>query len=265
MRRGVGAAVRATDERSVKRDDVEEGTETEFAQREPASEAEFGGVWVEEEFDGVVSGLSVDIDGAGEIGCEGVVEPVVICEPRTGASDEEQVASTGVIQAAGVEVAWGENVLDAGDGSANCGGVLDACVVADVDVSDLMISNGEGTGGVWGAVAAKGCAGIEEFEALFGADSQEACTAEFAVDVDWGIDWFDPVFAEDDGLDAAALVEVEQTCDLIVDGTDFGGDLRIVGAEFLERVIKVREVDEREGRGVVFFDEKSGVGDPAGA
>lgn len=39
---------------------------------------------VEVQFDGVVTGLVVDIDGAGELGGFGVIEPIVISLPTAG-------------------------------------------------------------------------------------------------------------------------------------------------------------------------------------
>jgi hypothetical protein len=126
--------------------------------------------------------------------------------------------------------------------------------VLEIDVGDLVIGDGEGLTG----------SGVEEFEAEFVANGEVAVLAQEAVEVDGMVDGGDAVFGDDPGFDAALLEEADQVIDEGIDEAKVSGDVGVMGAEALEVVIEVGEVDELEGGLVVLFDPAGGGGDPLG-
>ena len=49
---------------------------------------------IEKEFRGIEADLAMDIDCAGEIGCEGVIQPVIISEPTARCGYDDKIAAT---------------------------------------------------------------------------------------------------------------------------------------------------------------------------
>ena len=62
------------------------------------SSASAGQSGIEEQLGRVVAGLAVDVDGAGEVGGAGVVEPVVVREPRIRLGDRDELARARVVE-----------------------------------------------------------------------------------------------------------------------------------------------------------------------
>jgi hypothetical protein len=95
------ASVRTAHEVGVERNDVEQAAQAElFAEQKPG-DAQLGPaqLGIEEKLGGIVAGLAVDIDGAREVGRDGVVEPVIIGEPTARLGDGDEIARAGVSQA----------------------------------------------------------------------------------------------------------------------------------------------------------------------
>src|ERR1051325_8255574 len=82
---GVGGAdaVRAFHERGVEGDEVHEHAKAELFPQKFGRDLQFRKLQlrVEEQLDRIIAGLAMDVDGAGEIGRERVIEPVVVSEP----------------------------------------------------------------------------------------------------------------------------------------------------------------------------------------
>lgn len=89
------AAMGAIDKTGVQRDDVHEHAESEAFLGEAPKNLQFRGRngWIKEEFDRIVAGLAMDIDGAGKIRGDGIVKPVIISEPSVRRSNGNEVAS----------------------------------------------------------------------------------------------------------------------------------------------------------------------------
>lgn len=204
----------------------------------------------------------MDVDGAGEIWCAAVIEPVVVGEPAAGFGDEDNVAAARMGDVVFRLVAACEQEVDAMDIAEQPGVMIDIRFVSEVDVRNLVIGNGEGVAG----------AGVEQFEALFFAYGERAVITQQAVDGDGGIDRFDAVFAEQDHADVAVIEVCKQVAD---DSIDFGhcaegwvlwcigGRARNGGrAEALQVIIKVRQIDQHEGGVMPLMDDLAGLGDP---
>ena len=89
----------ASDEGGIERDDIHEHPEAEFFLEKPASDfelREFKGR-IEEKFDGIVARFAVDIDGAGEVGGNGVIQPIIIRKPGIFGGDGDEIAGAAVI------------------------------------------------------------------------------------------------------------------------------------------------------------------------
>lgn len=196
----------------------------------------------------------MDIDAAGEVGGEPVFEPVVIGEPGILTGERDEITGAGMVEAG---IAFGMGIEDLGDAWGGVEELLDGLEetrVADMDMGDLMICDGEHLG----------LAGIEEFASEFLLDGEPALLAEETVEVDGSGDGSDAVLAEDDDVDVALLEEREKIADEVIDATEVSGDVGVVGAEALEGVIEVGQVNELKGGLMMFLDPTGGVGDPAG-
>src|SRR5690606_20602416 len=78
------------------------------------SELRRGELRVEEEFAGVVAGLSVDVDGSGVVGGPGVVEPEGVGKPGIGGGEQDDLAGSGVVEVQRGAIVSGEGAIDAG-------------------------------------------------------------------------------------------------------------------------------------------------------
>ena len=98
--REAGPPVRSAHQGGIERDDVQKGTLAQAAFKKFPGDAELGQAQggVEEEFDRVVAGLAVNIDGAGEVGGLAVVEPVRVGEPGVGLGDQNELAGAWVVE-----------------------------------------------------------------------------------------------------------------------------------------------------------------------
>src|SRR5204863_10024901 len=92
--------VAAADEGGVEGDDVHAVAQAEALLEEPARDAKTGEgeARVDEDLARVVAGLSVDVDGAGEVGGARVVEPVRVGEPGVGLGEEDEVSRVGMVE-----------------------------------------------------------------------------------------------------------------------------------------------------------------------
>ena len=106
--------------------------------------------------------------------------------------------------------------------------------VLHVDVGDLVVGCGE----------AVRSAGVEEFKALFFANTEGVGFAEVAVDVDGVVDGLDAVFAADNGTHTGFGEVVEELPDDRVEFRHEFGNFRMVWTEFLQTIVHVRQVGE---------------------
>lgn len=134
--------MRAFDElAAADRHHIEKGSKAEAAEQQlPADlEADQPLLGIQEEFERVVAGFAVDIDGGREIRCFGVIEPPIIGEPAVGLRQSDELTRARMIKP---ERALALFVEDAGD----AGGALQQGFdlgrirpVLQIDVSDLMV------------------------------------------------------------------------------------------------------------------------------
>jgi len=210
---------------------------------------------VEEEFAGVVAGLSVDVDGELPFGFFGIGEPPVVGEPGVGVGEYQEVAGAGVIDVEIGEVFAGENHVDAGEFLEQT-----ARVVKDlgfgVDVGDLMVDEGEGLGGF---------VIDEQFAVGVGAGGEQAGVAKGEVGEDGGGDIVHAVVAEDDGRAAIGADACDEGGEGGVDVLEVFNVGGVAWAEALQVVIEVGDVDELQ-IGVEFTPNVfGGLEDPLGA
>ena len=98
---------------------------------------------VEEQLGGVVAGLAVDLDAAGEVGRPVVVEPVVVGEPRAGLGDHDELAGALVVEAVRACCSRSRTSSTPGSASSSVAGARQVGGVGDVDVGDLVVGDGE--------------------------------------------------------------------------------------------------------------------------
>ncbi len=232
---GTGA-VGAFDEGGVEGDDVEQGAEAELLLQEKLGDLggwkfEFG---IDEEFYGVVTGFAVDVDAAGEVGGDGVVEPVVVGEPGVFFGNGDEVAAAFVGDAGGFLLLAVEDLGDAGEGGEGVADLGFDGGIVEVDVGDLVVGDGEGLAG----------SAVELLEAELVFDADPAALAQGTVDVDGLVYLGDAVFGKQYDLNVSAFEEVDQLADDGVDRLQVLGDVGVVGPEALEIVVEVGKVDE---------------------
>ncbi len=245
--RGAGraAAVRAFDEGGVERDDVHEHAEAEFLLQETPENFQFYGRdgWVEEQLDGVVAGLAMDIDATGEIGGELVIEPIIVGKPGVFFGDGDEVAGAGMVEAQGGLLSAVENLGDAGLRFEQGANFFFQRGVVEIYMRDLVVGNSEGFAG----------AAIEQFEAELIFDGEPMVLAQEAVHVDGSINRSDAVFGEEQDLHGALLEKVDQVADDGIDLPKVLRDGRVIGAEALEVVIEVRQINQAQAWGRIYF------------
>ena len=248
----------AANNRGIESDDVHIVPEAELFLEQTADDPELGPlqVRVDEEFDGIVSRFTMDIDGSGIVGSEGVVLPKVIGEPATGLCDSDQFPAARVVDAEFGLLAAIEDSFNSRDALEKFLDPGEIFVSADVNVSDLMVRYGEGFRG----------SAVESFPAEgFATDDEIARFPEDAIEVDRLRDFRDAVLGEDDSFRTDRIGGLDDTSDFGVDQFDLAVDRRGFGAEPLEAVVEVREIDQGEGGG--FFADEVGTHlcDPATA
>ena len=104
---------------------------------------------VEEEFDGVVAWLAVDVDGTGVVWGETVVEPVVVGEPGVWLGDGDEVACSRVVEGEFLFVGGVEDLGDSAGFFQYGAHFVGVDGVVDVDVGDLVVCDGDGGAGSW--------------------------------------------------------------------------------------------------------------------
>src|SRR5260370_34421100 len=84
---------------SIQRNDIHQRAKAEgFLEQRPANfELRKPDLWIKEKFNRVVARLTMDINGAGIIGCLDVVKPVVVGKPGIRLGYRNQIASPWVI------------------------------------------------------------------------------------------------------------------------------------------------------------------------
>ena len=248
-------AVRTFDEAGVQGDEVHQGTEAELLLQEAAGdfEAGQGELRIEKELDGIIAGLSVDIDSAREVRGKAVIQPIIVGEPGPFGSYDEQIARACVSDAEGGLIGAVQDLRDPRLAFEQRVRAREKREVVQVNVRDLMVGKSEGFAG----------AAIEQIQAQLKLDGQPALLAEKAVEVNGGVHLGDAVLRKNQRLDGALAEEVEQFPDEGVDLPQIAFDGRMAGTETLEIVIEVGEVNEVECGLVFLFDPPGGCGDPA--
>ena len=105
---------------------------------------------------------------------------------------------------------------------------LIGCV--DVHMCDLVVSYGEGVAR----------ARVKQFKVLFGAHLKQPRLAQLAVDVNRIVDGLDAVLTEKNDSNTLGVEVVDKFADDGVDLAHVDRDIRMMRAEFLKAVIKVR-------------------------
>ncbi len=138
-------AVGALHPRRVERHDVERVAQAQLLLRErkPCARLDQGVGGVEEQLSWVVAGFAVDLDGAREVGRVRGVEPVVVGEPSLRIGDEDQLPGPHVIQAGCSLALLVEHLGDARQLGQQRGDAGNVTRVADVDVRELVVGDGE--------------------------------------------------------------------------------------------------------------------------
>ncbi len=98
---------------------------------------------IEEQFGGVVSGLAVDLDAAGEVRGAVVVEPVVVGEPVVGFGDRHQLARAFVVDTERRLGAAVKNGVHPGQHGNHGLHARHVGGIRHIDVGDLVVGHGE--------------------------------------------------------------------------------------------------------------------------
>ena len=220
----------------VERDHVHRVPEAELLARQRGAGAQLhariGGV--EEELGRVVAGLAVDLDRAREVGRSLVVEPVVVGEPGVRLGDGDELARPRVVEAGRALSLVVQDEVDAGQLPEQVAHRRQKLGLADVDVGHLVVGHGER------ARRPR----VEVLHPLLREHLQQALAPEQAVDVDWPCRRRDPVLGEHDDLDLAGTCRVDQVPRDLVDRASGLVRRCALGAEPLQVVVEVRQVDE---------------------
>ena len=127
--------------------------------------------------------------------------------------------------------------------------------VVHVDMGDLVVGHREGTRGP----------GVEHVAPEFVLYRQPPVGTQHPVQVDGACYRDNAVFGHHHHADSPRFEELDQLARHRVDGGQFGRQGRVGGAEFLQRVIEVGQVNEVEGGGVPLLDPARGPRDPPAA
>lgn len=163
---------------------------------------------VKEHFRRIVAGLAMDVYAAGEVRGPGVVQPVVVGEPRIRGRDGSEVRQAFLrrrIQAG--EVRFPGFLHSGGGGEQRFHLFLHGRVV-DVNMGCLMVRHSKGPGG----------AAVQHFRTHFRFDGDPAPFTEEAVEGNAAGDVGNAVFTEDNGGDAFLFQKVDQVAEQTVHG-----------------------------------------------
>ena len=174
----------------------------------------------------------MDVDGALVIGGVIVVEPPVVAEPPVASRNQDEVAGTGMSEASSASLLTSEHLLDARrGGEERCDFVVPGCAgLSEIHMSDLMIGDRESAT----------CRRVDHLSAEFFAPGEKPRLAEYAVWCDRIRDRDDPVFAHQNGLDAAGGVMLQQAGDLVIEVSKMLRNIGMVRTKFLKSVVEVR-------------------------
>ena len=161
----------------VQTDDAHQVPHAEFLarQRDPGpalGRARVGRV--EEQLGGVVPGLAVDLHEPGEVRRPGLVEPVVVREPRVRLGHEDQFAGPFVVQAVLRLAGLVQDERDSGQPFAEFADGRQVGGIPDVHVGDLVVGDRERAGGPR----------VQVLHAGLGVDVQQPLGAQRPVHVD---------------------------------------------------------------------------------
>ena len=139
------ATVRAANECGVERDDLHEETEAKFLFDEAGADGPFRmfELRIEEEFERVVAGLAVDVDGPREVRRAVVIKPAVIREPTAGVGNGDEVAGAQVIETGQRPPHAAENLFDTLDAAEHIVHILQNRPVVHIDMRHLVVGDRE--------------------------------------------------------------------------------------------------------------------------
>src|SRR5262245_59039812 len=197
--------MRTFDQRRVERDHVEQGTETKplFENLPADSERRNADCRIEKKFHRIVSRFAMDVDRSGKIGRAAIVKPVVISEPGMRIRDGDKVARSRMRDSVA-------NLFDPWSLLQQRAYLREACAVVQVDMSDLMICDGECCAG----------ARIQELEAQVFTDSGQTILTENTIRMDRGIDRRDCIFGKHNHPRAFGLEVFDQFAADLIDHTE---------------------------------------------
>ncbi len=107
------------------------------------------------------------------------------------------------------------------------------------------------------------CPRIQQFLSKFIAHSKQSRLSQRSVDVHGMRHLGDPIFTDDDRLDAMFEIEVDQRARDLIYGAQVISKRRLIGSEPLPVVIQMGEIDERKSRTVLRFHRSRALGDPS--
>ena len=178
--------MRASNESRVERDQIHEHAETELLLKKLPGDGGLGklSVRIEKEFHGVVTGLPMDIDTTREVRSPCVILPIIVGEPASWIGHQDEVARSRVVQPSFLAGFPPENAFDTTDLQATLEHAFKIFRIPDIDVGDLVISDGKGLART----------GVENLQSHFVFDGKPSLLAKDTIDVNGLIDRRDPVF-----------------------------------------------------------------------
>ena len=199
----------------------------------------------------------MDVDGALEVGHLRVVVPPVVREPSITVGHQNEVAGAWMIESGLGPLLALKDLGHAGGRREQRGDLVPTgeSTPTEADVGHLVIRHREGVGR----------AGVDHLAALFLPPVEKSGVSKDSVRRHRVRDRDDAVLAHQDRLDAATREVLEQPGDFVIEFAEMLRDLGMIGSEFLESVVEVGEVDQRDRRVRLAFDLDRGIGDPAGA